>query len=525
MKRVLSIVSLLGAWTVGCQLISGVNDLEVVDDASGGSAGAGADGGAGGSNGGSGGSNGDGGSGGSAGGGGTSSTSMGGSAGAGGSLATGGTTTSGGTTSTGGTTTTGGSGGCTDQPGWECDVVSLCGCSATENCSYNVDTDLAACNPAGEQEPYHVCDVNADCPRGHGCISGICKRYCTSSNDCGWDDAACLEVYDGDEVIEAFGYCSEECDPVDPTEPLEGGAACDADSTCYAYADDAGNLAHTVCVASDGEGVRGDACDDDGSPDPFACAPGYFCDNLNLTCRRFCEVGDENACEAEGTCLGFSPPAYLEDWELGGCGVCDSGDFDCSVFPECGCGGGDACKITDFDTGATECIAEGTVPAWGACESLAECARGSSCVGGFCDPFCGEAGDNSCVIGDCFQAQSSANEPIPGWFYCNAPCEPVLADRAAADDVKPCPEGYLCQPVANDPVNLDVAAYCAASGGLDEGSLCEVNGDCADGLGCLEGECTPYCRTSADCTELYPTCYNLDPPLYAGPGDVIKQCF
>ena len=267
MQRMLSIVSLLGAWTVGCQLISGVNDLEVVEDASGGSAGAGAeggdggDGGSGGGNGGSGGStggsSGNAGSGGTAGDGGTSSTSMGGSAGTGGSQATGGATSTS-STSTTGTSTTGGTGGCSDQPGWECDVVSQCGCSETENCSYNIDTDVTACGPAGDHEPYHICDVNTDCPRGHGCVGGICKQHCVSADDCGWEHAACLEVYDeNEEVIEGFGYCSEECNLIDPTEALDGGVACDENSTCYPYDNDAGSL-HTTCVASDGAGVQGD---------------------------------------------------------------------------------------------------------------------------------------------------------------------------------------------------------------------------------------------------------------------------
>ena len=516
MRRVLAVASIIAAWTAGCQLISGVNDLEVVDESSGGSAGSAGSGGSAGSSG-SAGSGGSLAAGGSAGSGGSTGTSTGGSQATGGSAGETNTTASGGT-----------GGDCTDQPGWDCDVVSSCGCISSQNCSYDVDTNQANCIAAGDTEPYHVCDVNVDCPRGYGCIGGICKKHCGAADDCGWDNASCLEVYDGDTPIDGFGYCSEECNPIEPTVPPEGGVACDEQSTCYAYGDEDGNLAHTTCVATTGDGVQGDPCDDgEGNPDPYTCAPGYFCNTINLTCRRYCEVGDEAGCEEGGACISFNPAAYLGDLELGSCFTCDTGDFDCSVYPECGCNTGESCKITEFVMGATECLPEGTVPAWGECASIGDCSsEGGACVGGFCLPFCEEPGGNSCAIGDCFQAVNTAtSEPIPGAFYCDAPCEPVLADRASADNVRPCPEDHMCLPVLDEPADLGTGAFCTLSAGGAEGSVCDRNDQCADGLGCLNSQCTPYCRTSADCTDLYPNCVNLNETLYAGPGDQVRQCY
>lgn len=520
MRRALVLAGLIGAWTVGCQLVSGVNDLEVVDEASGGTTSSGGAGGvgsggtlaAGGTQGGTAGS--------STGGSSAGSSAMGGSA-------TGGSAT-GGSAGEGPTTTaSGGTGGnCTDEPGWECDIVSLCGCSSNENCSYNIDTNRTACGRAGDTEPYQRCDVNADCTRGHGCIGGLCKQHCVTADDCGWDNATCLAVYDNDEPIEAFGYCSEACNPVEPTEPVEGGVACDDDSICYAFISDDDSLQST-CAAPSGDGVQGDTCDDGGQPNALACAPGYLCDATDLTCRRFCNPGGDDVCEGGTTCFGFNPPAVLGDNELGYCNGCDTGEFVCSVFPDCGCASGESCKIENFETGATECFAEGAEPPWGTCTVQADCSsEGGACVGGFCYPHCGEVGDDTCAIGDCFQAINTATtEPIPGALYCNAPCEPVLADRASADNTKPCPDDHLCLPVSEDPTDLDTGAFCAPSEGGVEGSECDRNDQCADGLGCLESQCTPYCRNSADCTDMFPTCVNLTTPIYAGPGDAVKQCY
>lgn len=513
MRRILAIVSLVGAWIVGCQSISGVNDLKVVDDDGTGGNG-GSDGGTSGSGGTSGGSGGSSGA--------SGADGSGGSTGGGGSTGSGG---SGGSTLTTGSTSSGGTGGqCSDQPGWQCDILSNCGCSETENCGYDANSDRAECERLGTTEPYHVCQVNADCTRGHGCIAGVCKKHCVRASDCGWDQAACLEVYDGDVLVEGIGFCSEECDPVNPSVPRAGGVACDDDSICYAYTDDEGNLAHTVCIGSEGEGVQGDTCENaDGDPDPRECAAGYNCNTVDETCRRFCEFGNDD-CE-EGTCVGYDPPAYLDDVELGSCTTCETGDFECSVYPECGCDNGAACKITDLDTGATECLPAGAVPAWGSCSVQGDCAPSAgACVAGFCRPYCEEPGSDSCNIGDCFQAYTG-DTPVPGAYYCDAPCEPVLADRGSATNRIPCEEGTTCIPVSADPVDLGTGAFCAASDGLGEGASCDANSNCADGYGCLDNRCTPYCRNSADCTDTYPVCYDLTEPIYAGPGDDLGQCF
>jgi hypothetical protein len=101
----------------------------------------------------------------------------------------------------------------------------------------------------------------------------------------------------------------------------------------------------------------------------------------------------------------------------------------------------------------------------------------------------------------------------------------VLTDRAAADDVKPCPDLYQCIATSVAPTNLDTGAYCIPSEGGAVGTACERNDQCADGLGCMESQCTPYCRNSADCPDEYPSCTNLAVPLYASEGDQVRLCY
>jgi len=405
--------------------------------------------------------------------------------------------------------------------------MTQCGCSATENCAYDGDLGGTACGAIGTTEPYHACDANTDCPRGHGCIGGACKKHCTSADDCGWDEASCEGVYDGEMVIEGFGFCSEECNPIHPTVPREGGVACDDNATCYAYTDDDGNLEHTLCAATPGEGVQGDPCADaNGDPDPYACAPGYRCSSSSKTCRRWCEVGGDD-CAEEDSCVGFDPRAYLDDYELGSCFSCETGDFECSVYPECGCDTGDACKITDLETGATECLVAGSVPAWGSCSAQEDCAPAAgACVSSVCHPYCEEPGGDSCAVGDCLQAVATATQtPVPGLYYCGLACEPVLAAQGSATNVEPCGEDAVCIPVHGDPVDVASSAFCATSAGVSEGGYCDSNDDCANGTGCLDNQCTLYCRSSADCSFAFPTCFTFLDPLYAGPGDEVGQCF
>lgn len=495
----------------GCQYISGVNDLEVVDDASGGTGGTG------------GGSGGDGGTATGSGGG------DGGNGGDGGTSGSGGTTASGGSGGSGGTTASGGSGGSTDctlRPGWECNLIDNCGCDEqSENCGYDITVDAAVCDPVGSREPYSTCVDNLDCPIGHGCIGQVCKKYCETATDCGWDQAACLEVLDGDDVIEGFGFCSSECDLRDPFTASAGSHACGDGTTCYPVTDDDGRVTSTWCVLSEGDAEQGESClGDNGERDFSACAPGYFCSSLSYSCQAWCEI-DGTDCDAGQECIGFTPPAVVGDDEMGTCFGCETGDFECSVSPECGCDSGEACKIMDFTTGASQCIVAGSVAAWGACEYQEDCAAGAGgCVDGFCRPFCEAEGSQTCAAGECYQAYNG-DTPIPGFFYCDVPCEPVLGAMEGATDRVNCGSTGVCLPAIEPPTSDSEGAFCVSSLGGLEGDSCVYQTDCANGYGCYDSQCTPWCRDNADCTAAFPYCeLNFEPTRYAGVDDVVGLC-
>src|SRR5580658_5660716 len=68
-----------------------------------------------------------------------------------------------------------------------------------------------------------------------------------------------------------------------------------------------------------------------------------------------------------------------------------------------------------------------------------------------------------------------------------------------------CPNGLRCQEVACGPDEAGSYAQSVLQCGPErigsgtEGTVCQTNGDCADGFQCLY-TCVRYCRTDADCT-------------------------
>jgi hypothetical protein len=208
--------------------------------------------------------------------------------------------------------------------------------------------------------------------------------------------------------------------------------------------------------------------------------------------------------------LDFSTPPDLATM----CHPPDGGT--CATAPQCGCPTNQTCDVT-FDTGGnysgTACYATGSVPNYNQCNtSNPQCAAGSGCENGVCQPYC--SGNPDCIANGpsslCFNYLDSSGNPIPGDKVCSRTCDPVNP-QSSTSPFNACGTNANCLPLGND--TSDCLGYTAAAG--TQGASCQFgfNSDitmCAPGFDCLDPSggfpptfaCYKFCHTgsNADCT-------------------------
>jgi hypothetical protein len=201
----------------------------------------------------------------------------------------------------------------------------------------------------------------------------------------------------------------------------------------------------------------------------------------------------------------------------------------CDDAPQCGCAAGQNCLPVDFTSGATGCVAAGTIPDnSGGCTGSGanQCEVGSACVGGVCTPICQTAADCSgSSYATCTGVQNSSGKDIPGFTVCSAVCDPVnpQLDNTTYN---------ACGPNVNCLPSSDHGSYCTAptkSSGT-QGADCTTSGSsdqgkCAVGYACLNdlltSSCYKFCHvgSNADCSSSK-KCYSFGTKLYAGPKEI-----
>lgn len=211
----------------------------------------------------------------------------------------------------------------------------------------------------------------------------------------------------------------------------------------------------------------------------------------------------------------------------------------CNVFPQCGCASGQNCNVENLSTGASQCVAAGSVGLWGSCDPNQTgangdgvCVVGSSCVDGVCSPFCSVDADcggphRSCVQVDSVNGSTGASTPIPGFSICLSYCDPT-SPQSSANGYAACGAGVNCFG------NTNGSSYCSApvTGKGTQGAVCtgtfyvEDATKCAIGFACVgnasstAAACYKQCHvaTGAECTGTQ-TCHSQSTKLYAGtPG-------
>lgn len=183
------------------------------------------------------------------------------------------------------------------------------------------------------------------------------------------------------------------------------------------------------------------------------------------------------------------------------------GDGGGQVFPGCDpsrpvCSGGQTCQV-NCTTKVNACTAGGTAPAWGACQSNADCAPGSQCFDysslgcntkvclRFCDDDtdCGGTTDAGGGPGSFCRDPVSCGGTATAYHTCSASCDPTGA--AASSGRTGCPAGLACVL----PAGMDhVACACPESTRTKpEGASCASTKECAPGLLC-EQTCRAVCH-------------------------------
>ncbi len=171
----------------------------------------------------------------------------------------------------------------------------------------------------------------------------------------------------------------------------------------------------------------------------------------------------------------------------------------CDTFPQCNCEAGLACDVVD-ETGATDCVAPGTIEAFRTCSGPSTCAAGLGCVGGVCKPHCESGGD--CSPGKCIQVEAPGGGPIPGFKVCTAGCS--LTTPALL-----CGSGLGCFPDETTPTGTDCAPAgtgtgvdgCTSSAGSADPTACAPGYACVAGATATNWDCRKWCRVgfATDC--------------------------
>jgi hypothetical protein len=201
----------------------------------------------------------------------------------------------------------------------------------------------------------------------------------------------------------------------------------------------------------------------------------------------------------------------------------------CDDAPQCGCGANQNCVPVDFTTGATGCVAAGSIPDNnGGCTGSGanQCKQGSACVAGVCTKICQTKTDcGGGTYTTCSPVENSSGNDIPGFTVCSVTCDPVNP-QLSDSTYTPCGTSVNCLPAS------DRASYCIAptkSTGT-QGADCTTSGSsdqskCAVGYACLSdvfsSSCYKMCHvgSNADCAS-GKTCYSFGTKLYAGPKEI-----
>ena len=98
--------------------------------------------------------------------------------------------------------------------GATCDLITQCGCGPGTHCAMlEVQGTRASVGCSANVEPTRdpgaACNAELECPIGYSCWRGLCEKYCTGDGDCA--SGRCVKLRNPDEVG-GVGVCALACD-------------------------------------------------------------------------------------------------------------------------------------------------------------------------------------------------------------------------------------------------------------------------------------------------------------------------
>ena len=402
---------------------------------------------------------------------------------------------------------------CPAPPGLTCDLVTQCGCKAGEHCQALGFPPRPSCVKPGPRAPGSTCSTAAECPRGQTCDHRTCRAYCRTDADC--EDGRCVEVESANTASTGINVCWERCRageveacgpnarcrslqpprgaegeycaaPADPCPYVENGVCDEAKGTgeCAAGTDRRDcacepSLPDATCDLIDQCGcAKGSACfpvstepgrysatcapwsgtkkQNEPCSEAAECAPGHLC-RFNGLCTRLCE--SEVECPG-GVCLPIDLGSS-ETGELKSCHwTCDRAKPACGPHAQC----------VEFDDRFKVRGAFCSVP-------LQKCFEN--------DGVCDEP-EGSGICADGTDPVDCCRPSLPGG-ECN------LALQCGCES-KP---GTSC--VETGVGTAMHATQCGVPGEKAANNWCYLDADCGRGLGCFGNVCRAYCATDTAC--------------------------
>ena len=383
----------------------------------------------------------------------------------------------------------------------QCDTAPQCGCGSNEMCAFYADR--LSCVRAGNSGINQPCSRVGDCQAGLQCLGGACLKLCDPAVRESCDDNKACQQFFGwlDRAVPGGFVCSSDCNLVEPQKASGKLTACGEGLQCV-WSGVGSNCVHSERATKG----HGEVCSDS-----YDCQSGFVC-LKQKTCGKWCTSSSD--CPSTFRC-DMSTPATVAGVAVGVCEPsCRDADVaSCAVNPQCGCGNNQACDfLADPSDGRVRgCRSIGSTPDYNLCSTRSDCRAGSSCIDGYCSPFCmsnADCGDRYAICGQVYN-YDKANAPIPGFTTCMRPCDPADLSRGHGA-YAPCPAGRGCM------VSSDGRSYCRdADARSSLGTSCSDHNQCAPSDVCLlDTGCSRLCRTAAECPTGY-ACLSFSPPRYA----------
>jgi cysteine-rich repeat protein len=207
---------------------------------------------------------------------------------------------------------------CQIEPQSACALLPQGGCSgATPACDLTAaDDGTTGCRAVTAQGTSNDhCTVDTACKDGYTCVhdgngdTPWCSRFCAHDSDCLGTGSRCV-----DDLTDDMGNslhvetCSNACDPY-------GQSGCPSGMGCLGFDSTGGD--YTDCE------YMGNAPDGSQCANSIECLPGSACsasaDDPNPSCEPTCIVGNDDTCDTDEECVGFTSPIMIGTVEYGAC--------------------------------------------------------------------------------------------------------------------------------------------------------------------------------------------------------------